>query len=72
MRTRAAGRLGRLRCCIAVYGCARTRWTPGDGVQAHTAGYELTGGPGEATWSSSTCGFIEDAKKESIEGIFQQ
>jgi ribosomal protein S12 methylthiotransferase len=75
MRTqeRPSGQPDKIRCCIAVYGCAKNQVDAEEMASRLTAaGYELTGDAGEAdVVIVHTCGFIEDAKKESIEGIFQ-
>jgi ribosomal protein S12 methylthiotransferase len=69
----SSGRPERIKCCIAVYGCAKNQVDAEEMASRLSAGgYEVTGDPGEAdVVIVHTCGFIEDAKKESIQGIFQ-
>jgi ribosomal protein S12 methylthiotransferase len=59
------------KCCIIVYGCAKNQVDAEEMAERlREAGYYLTP---DATSADvvvvHTCGFIEDAKKESIEGI---
>jgi ribosomal protein S12 methylthiotransferase len=68
-----SGEPDKTKCCIAVYGCAKNRVDAEEmASRLVSAGYEITG---DATQAGviivHTCGFIEDAKKESIRGIFQ-
>jgi len=59
------------RCCIIVYGCAKNQVDAEEMAERlREAGYSLTPDAASAdVVVVHTCGFIEDAKKESIEGI---
>lgn len=67
-----SGRPDRTKCCIAVYGCAKNQVDAEEmASRLIAAGYEVTGDVSRAdVVIVHTCGFIEDAKKESIRGIF--
>lgn len=60
-------------CCIVVYGCAKNQVDAEEMASRLTeAGYAITGDTSQSdVIIVHTCGFIEDAKRESIEGIFQ-
>lgn len=62
----------KIKCSIAVYGCAKNQVDAEEMAERLTAaGYEVTGDVHDAdVLIVHTCGFIEDAKRESIEGIF--
>jgi len=63
----------RLSCCIIVYGCAKNQVDAEEmASRLKKAGFSLTGEPAEADLIIvHTCGFIESAKRESIEGILE-
>jgi len=58
-------------CCIVVYGCAKNEADAEEmAARLEAAGYSLTSDASEAdVVVVHTCGFVEDAKRESIEGI---
>lgn len=59
--------------CIIVYGCAKNQVDAEEmASRLKEAGYRLSADPGQSdAIVVHTCGFIEDAKKESIEGILR-
>ena len=61
------------RCCIIVYGCAKNQVDAEEmAARLREAGYGLTADTADAdVVIVHTCGFIEDAKKESVQGILQ-
>lgn len=67
-KTRAA-----TNCCIIVYGCAKNQVDAEEmAARLREAGYGLTADAGDAdVVIVHTCGFIEDAKKESVQGILE-
>ena len=60
-------------CCIIVYGCAKNRVDAEEmASRLKGAGYRLSADPLQAdAIVVHTCGFIEDAKRESIDGILR-
>ncbi|NLA60421.1 MAG: 30S ribosomal protein S12 methylthiotransferase RimO [Firmicutes bacterium] len=69
---RISGQPDKTKCCIAVYGCAKNQVDAEEmASRLIAAGYEVTGDVSQAgVVIVHTCGFIEDAKRESIQGIF--
>lgn len=61
------------KCCIIVYGCAKNQVDAEEmAARLREAGYDLTPDvAGASVVVVHTCGFIEDAKKESIQGILE-
>lgn len=61
------------KCCIIVYGCAKNQVDAEEmAARLREAGYLLTADASDAdAVIVHTCGFIEDAKKESVQGILQ-
>lgn len=60
-------------CCIIAYGCAKNQVDAQEmASRLRGAGYRLSTDPAEAdAVIVHTCGFIEDAKRESVEGILR-
>ena len=61
------------KCCIIVYGCAKNQVDAEEmAARLREAGYGLTADAADAdVVIVHTCGFIEDAKKESVQGILE-
>ena len=60
-------------CCIVVYGCAKNEADAEEmALRLESAGYRLTSDMSSADIVVvHTCGFVEDAKRESIQGILE-
>ncbi len=63
--------MAKAKCSIIVYGCAKNQLDAEEmAVRLREEGYEVIPDPSSADIAIvHTCGFIQDAKKESIEGV---